>query len=463
MQLQTIKKRRLLALLAIFYFIVRLPFLTNLPIFNDEAIYLDWGSRMLHGVVSPFYPLFDGKTPLLMWIFSIAGKLFSDPLLGGRLVSVLVGYLALWGIYKLALKLFDAKVATLATLLYIATPIIAFYDRQALMESSVGAIGIWLFYFLTEYLEKPKLKTAVILGLLAALGFYIKPSALILLIPLFVILLLERKDLLNGAFVFSLTFFAALMPLLFHSNFVAIFSRSGRYISVGISLKGIEIMFWQLFPTTFILAAAGVYLLFKKQRNLILWTVLPLMTSILMAKTVQPRYIVSFVPLLVIPAAYTLKLLRKPGILFLVLPFVATLFLIVEPYDYLNYLSKVTDTSEVKNYYLDWTSGDGINKVREFLQEKAKTGPILVGVRVDAGNPESAMFAYYGSGKNKNITVMYFDSRLVPSGVKNLNFPYPLYFISRGSQLAGMEKYLVERDRLYNKGGNFIGIYEFKK
>jgi len=60
-----------LLFIILFYFLLRLPKLTLIPIFNDEAIYLDWGWREIHGGASLFYSLYDGKQPLLMWVFGI--------------------------------------------------------------------------------------------------------------------------------------------------------------------------------------------------------------------------------------------------------------------------------------------------------------------------------------------------------------------------------------------------------
>lgn len=66
-QMQSIKgqvirilRRHSLLTMSLLFLIFRLPFLTKIPIFNDESIYLDWGNRMIQGVVRPFYPLYDG-------------------------------------------------------------------------------------------------------------------------------------------------------------------------------------------------------------------------------------------------------------------------------------------------------------------------------------------------------------------------------------------------------------------
>src|ERR1035437_2049252 len=97
---KSVIKNKYLTLLIIFYFVFRLINLTKLPIFNDEAIYLDWGWRETHRDGFLYYSLYDAKQPFLMWIFGIAESIISDPLFAGRLVSVVSGFLTLIGIYK---------------------------------------------------------------------------------------------------------------------------------------------------------------------------------------------------------------------------------------------------------------------------------------------------------------------------------------------------------------------------
>ena len=468
------KRNEIVAFLAFAYFLTRLIFLLRLPIFNDEAIYLDWGNRIVSGGVSLFYPLFDGKTPVLMWVFGVFGKIFSDPLFAGRLVSVITGAVLLLGIYKTADRLFGDKTAIVSSLFYIATPIFAFYDRQALMETSVGAIGVWMFYFLLVYLEKFKTRDAVICALSLSLGFYIKPSAALFLVPYLLIISVEfvkkpdkRVRIINGLIVFSLAVLLSVLPLFVQKNFPTIISRSNRYIGfpslVGNFKNLSEILFWQLFPVTLVLSLLGI---FKTRKNLfmLIWVGLPLAITVFASNSLSSRYVVSFLPLFSIFAAWGFVNVSKPIKPFAALTFGALFWLIANPFAYLSLLNKLTLTSDFNSYYLSQTAGEAIKKVRQRLEKFAESGPILVGVRLDAGNPESAMFAYYGKNKNDRIMAVYFDKKIIDTeGLDKISSPRPLYFVSRGENLAGMDKYLTEKERLYNKGDNFFGIYTLKE
>ena len=468
------KHNKIIILLGLVYLVSRLVLLLKLPIFNDEAIYLDWGNRIVTGGVPFFYPLFDGKTPLLMWVFGIFARIFSDPLFAGRLVAVIAGAILLLGIYKTAEKLFGSRAAIISALFYIATPLFAFYDRQALMETSVGAVGVWMFYFLLVYLEKLKIRDMLICAFLLSLGFYIKPSAALFLVPSLAILLLtfirepqKRIQLVNGLIIFFLVLFLFALPLFIQKNFSAILSRSDRYIGFHSAIQNVknltELLFWQVFPITLAFSLLGI---FKKKISLFLliWLGIPLVTTVFMANSLSTRYAVSFLPLISILAALGIERAAKPLRALAAFAFIALFVLVVNPFYYLSVLSKFTGTSDFSSYYLSQIAGEGVDKVRQKIEKFAETEPIFVGVRLDAGNPESAMFAYFGNGKNDRITAVYFDDRIISTeGLDKISSPRPLYFVSRGDNLAGMDKYLSEKERIYNRGGNFFGIYQLKE
>ena len=487
-----------LGVLSAFYFLTRLVFLTKLPIFNDEAIYLDWANRIIQGIVSPFYSLYDGTQPGLLWIFGVFTKVFPDPLVAGRFVSVLFGLTSMLGLYKLSARFVSQKVARLSALFYIVTPLFVFYDRQALMESAIASVGIWSIYFLARFLENFNSKFMVFLGILLGIGFFIKSSAAIFLVPLSIIGFISffrvakrRKSLFLGGLIFAALFSLVISPLFFQEQAKIIYSGSNRYIMTLGELarfplitwtqsfrNALEILTWHVFPTTLLLAVFGVFISFKRKKKdfslslFLLWFLLSTLAVLIIAKQVQSRYLVAFTPLVILPAAkgifFIPKKLRQVVVISAVLmPLAVTLILIFKPDYYLKILSEVTTTSDVQTYVYGFPSGYGIKETRAFLEEKAKTRPILVGVRLDSGNPESAMFTYYGPGKNPRLRSIYFDRRIlvdIPPELEYIELPVPLYFVSREENLAGLDKYLVEVARFYKPDNiHFIGVYTLKK
>src|SRR3989344_6122803 len=165
-------------LLIILFFLIRLPNLTLLPIFTDETNYLDWGWRAIHAPNHLWYSLYDAKPPLVMWFFGLSQSLISDPLLAGRLISVFFGLATLLGLYSLGRKLFSPSVAILAPIFYLLSPLFHLYDRQALMESALAAVFVWLIYFTNQ---------PIISGLFLGLGLLIKPTALLFFAPFLLI------------------------------------------------------------------------------------------------------------------------------------------------------------------------------------------------------------------------------------------------------------------------------------
>lgn len=480
--------------LAALYFLLRLPFITRLPIFNDESIYLDWANRIIQGAVSPFYSLYDGTQPLLLWVFGAFSKVFPDPLFAGRLVGVLAGFAAMIGLYKLGKRVAGWEVASLAALFYIATPLFVFFDRQALMESSIAAIGVWSFYLLVGFLQSWRLKDMALLGILLGFGFFIKSSAAVFLAPVVTILFASfyyfprrRRELAVGAFSLIVLFLVTVTPLFFQEQARTIFSGSNRYIMSFSELlrfpvrvwssnlvNALEILFWHLFPSTFIFAGFAAFLSFKKKdiRGLPwLWFLLSLLLVVLLARSVHPRYLVAYTaPIIIFAAQGALYLIKKFSkvLLFLAvgLPLAVSLVLIFSPRSYLELLAKFTKTSDLQTYVWADTSGYGIDQVRAFLEEEARVSPVFVGVRLDSGNPESAMFAYYGANKNRRIQAIYFDKRVidVPETLEFIESTVPLIFISRSENLAGMEKYLTEVKRFYKPDKvHFIGVYTLKE
>src|SRR3989344_5687674 len=128
--------------------LIRLINLTNIPIFGDEAIYIRWAQVMRAESTLRFLPLSDGKQPLFMWLIIPFTKVLSDPLVAGRIVSVLSGLGSLIGIFVLSHILFNSyKTSLLASIIYAVSPFSVFFDRLALADATLSMFGIWTLVF----------------------------------------------------------------------------------------------------------------------------------------------------------------------------------------------------------------------------------------------------------------------------------------------------------------------------
>ncbi len=485
-------KHKSFLLLSSFYFLLRVVNLTKLPIFNDEAIYLDWGFRETHVPGYLYYSLYDAKQPFLMWIFGIFQTFFSDPLFAGRLVSVIFGFLTLVGIYKISKKFFDNKIAIIASIFYIIVPIFVFYDRQALMEGAVGTIEVWSVYFLLKVIDEKKYKNSISLGVILGIGFFIKSSALIFLILstcilVFYILKNKQKGLFfkNLVVVFS-SFLATNFLLFINPQFWQTLSSNNRFVFTfseliqfpikawaGNLAGNLEIGFFYLTPLIFILSCIGIYFVIVKmhsdQKILIVWILLSIFIQTMLIKGTSHRYLVSFLPLFVIFASYSLMVIyRKIKInkyLLLAIPVLAPLllsiFLILNPIQYIQFTSKFSKYTLLE-YISGQTSGIGVLETVDFIKKETKGNNALIGVALNTGNPESAILDYFY--KNKNIKVTYLDLQLFGESLKNvqcLKHKDPVYFVSRDQQQGGLNKYLHKVTSFRNPYSNYsIGIYK---
>ena len=108
--LKTIKTWHIVSLAVIFiiFFALRLINLNGLPVFVDEAIYIRWAQIMRSEATLRFLPLQDGKQPLFMWSMIPMFKVFADPVIAGRVLSVLAGFGSLLGLTTLSFLLFSS-------------------------------------------------------------------------------------------------------------------------------------------------------------------------------------------------------------------------------------------------------------------------------------------------------------------------------------------------------------------
>ena len=489
-----LKRYRYFLLISLFYFLIRLINLTKLPIFNDEAIYLDWGWRMTHIPGNLYFSLYDGKQPFLMWIFGIFESLLVDPLFAGRLVSVLTGFLTLLGIYSIGTQYFNKKVVYFAALFYVVTPLFSFYDRQALMESSITAVNIWSCYFFLRFIENPIRKYAIWLGAILGIGFFIKSSALILIftfiilgIVIFLMKFRKNKIYFKNFLLVVLVILIINILLFINPGFWNTLYLTNRYSLSILELLRFPISIWAqniggfleiLFSHTTILgilSASGMVVSMKSSdrrlKYMVLWMVTTILLIVLFAKSISARYSVSFLPFIPLFSAYFLfeVLARRKMIAFylcclaILTTFSLTILQILSPIDYFSLLSRVTRFSQKVDYVTDWTAGYGISETREFLSREAKNTKIIAAVRIDAGNPENAIFTYYA--QNRDIKPIYLDANINKniSKFNCIKSSFPIYFISRDQQLARLDKFLIPVKKFYKpEKKSFIGIYRVK-
>lgn len=429
----------LILLLAIF---LRTYNLFSIPIFADEAIYIRWSQIMKAEPVHRFLPLSDGKQPLFMWLTIPSLKFFSDPLIAGRIVSVAAGITGIIGIFLLSYRIFKSqKISVLTTLLYSISPFSVFFDRMALTDSLLNALGIWSLFFAVLTAQTMRLDFAMLTGFaLGATWLTKSPGVFFLALLPSTILLAKWKGgpgsrlshqrraspsaglvlRLFGLWTISWIIALGMYNILrLGPNFHMIELRNKDYIFTfqevlkhpldpfSIHIKEIISWFWTLLPGTVLLTSLlGVALNFKKYwREILLlsaWTILPLFVQSEFAKVFTARYILFTIPPVFVLASLGLnKLPRK-----IISPLIA---IIVAIPLYLDYLLIMTPEKaplprrERSGYLEEWTSGTGIRDVAQFINaehEKKPEEKIIVGTEGFFGTLPDGLQIYLADKQN---------------------------------------------------------------
>jgi 4-amino-4-deoxy-L-arabinose transferase-like glycosyltransferase len=459
--------------------------LTALPVFTDETNYIDWGWRETHLAGYAFYSLYDAKQPLAMWLFGWSQSLFKDPVFASRFVSVWTGLFTALAIYSLARKLHSEKIALLSLAVYSFCHYFFFFDRQALVESTSMAIFSWTGYVLFAF-QNLTWKKSALLGLLFGLGYLTKSNSLLVTASTLLILLWQHRAeikenfgraMLTGIIILAVTL-VIVLPMILHPWFGKYIHLSTQYtftVSQLISFpvaqwwKNVSatfsILFWFFTPALFVSIILGIKK--SKMYSFALWCLLPLIIQFFIAKFLVSRYLISYVPLLVIPAAYFIELQKKNlKYLLLGLIFIPNLLLIgmqiVSPPDYFRVLSKVTKYSYIEGYVTTEAGGYSLVEGRKYVEYLASKQPILLGLALFSGNPEVGFLNYYRN--DPRIRVTYLDAMLMGDSLKEVDcmkFDRPTYLISRTKDGAGLLKYFELDAEITNPYSNSI-IYVFK-
>ena len=316
--------------LIIVFGLTRLVSLTILPVFVDEAIYVRWSQVLWNDPANRFIPLTDGKQPLFMWLAAPLTQIFTDPLFASRLISVIAGFFGMAGMFLIGRELADKRFGFFASLLYVLTPFIIFYDRLAVPDGLLSSFGVWALYLSILLVRRLRLDVALILGAIIGFATLTKTPGFFYLALLPTSLLLFKFKEKNSkykfakliclwALVFVISFgmynLLRLSPL-----FYLISQRQPDFVfSVGEVLQHpfdpflgriVEIFLWlggYLTWPVFLMSITGFFLMAKNGWRMTLyilaWSLLPLLAEAQIAKGFTPRYFIFTVPPLILTAA----------------------------------------------------------------------------------------------------------------------------------------------------------------
>jgi Dolichyl-phosphate-mannose-protein mannosyltransferase len=133
------------------------------PIFNDEAIYLqysqaihdDWGKNRFISMSGEWG---DWKPPLQYWLAAPVIQWGSDPLAAGRAVAGLVSLLGLAGFYLFAKEFFGPREAVISALLYTVCPTVLFQNNQFTAETFLFSAAPFFYWALLKMMRSKRWK-----------------------------------------------------------------------------------------------------------------------------------------------------------------------------------------------------------------------------------------------------------------------------------------------------------------
>lgn len=453
----------LLVLLVVFFFAFRLAKLTLIPVFCDEAIYIRWSQVMRAEQTLRFLPLSDGKQPLFMWLTIPFLKIFSDPLFAGRFLSVLTGFLSLVGIFLLALRLFKSfKIAFFSALFYTVVPYAFFFDRMALVDGFLSALGIWILYFGILLVEYQRLDLAMITGMILGAALITKSPAIFFAVLLPVCLIIRLNEFKKSPFqlvkmssLFLVVYFFAFViynSLRLGASFHMIAIRNRDYIfslqevlqhpwdPFQFHIREIGEWFGSLLTWPIFLGAIGSIILGAKNKRILLlffWCLIPLIIQSFFAKVFTARYLLFAVPpLLIISAWFWEKILKKP--LFFILLLLWPIW-----FDYL-LLTNPQKTSLPKRerlgYFEEWTAGYGIKEIADYAREKAKGKNVVIATEGFFGTLPDGLQIYLNHAPG--ITVFgtgQIDVFQITDSIKNAAQENLAYFVVNESRMKAKD------------------------
>lgn len=398
----------LILILVLGYFFLRLTNLLVLPIFTDEAIYLRWSQIALHDSSWRFISLTDGKQPMLIWLTIVLMKFLKDPVLSGRLVSVIAGFFSLAGMFFLGWEIFRKKTAGyFSSLFYLFSPFFLWYDRLAVMDSLLSSFFVWATFFTILLVRRLRLDVSLILGMIIGGGVLTKTSAFfsIYLLPFYLLIFDFNKKIKSFFKLVTLSLISVLISLGFYNilrlspwfhivtekdhSFIYTFSEiiESPFKHFFGNLQGLLGWWFVYFTVPYILLMLiGLFVKDKKYIRerilLFLIFILPFTALSFFGKVLYPRFIL-FMTLSLLPlCGYGLYSVLNPvknqyyKIVIAAIIFAYPIYFTGQiVFDVIN--APLPD-SDRKQYLDDWPSGYGVKEVVNYLRAEKQKQPIFV-------------------------------------------------------------------------------------
>lgn len=441
------------------FLVSRLYNILTIPIFNDEAIYINWAETFREHLNQPFVSLIDGKQPFFIWVVSALLRIIHNPLLAGRLASVIAGLCTMVGLYLVTNELFKSRrVALFSCLFYIVFPFSLMYDKMALYDSMVATFAVWSLYFEVLLIKKRNFSFAVLTALSIGGGLLTKTSAdfFLYLIPFSLLLFNFKSTTKYKDFLIWLIYAAAAAAGAYGiSSILRLSSQFGNIASKN-DLFVVTLSQWIKHP--FINLTTNVHILsgyivgyatipflilvilaffidkkFIKEKILVfVWFLVPIFALALFGRNPYPRYILFMMMPLIILAAYAaVSLVDIVRIKYIGYALILLLSGVMLWKDFYILSGLTKDTIPQLDYYQfisGYPSGVGVKQAESYIQTEAKTQKVYVATEGTFGLMPNALQDYFYTNGNVIIQPVGVIGPSVPSFLVAESRSAPTYF-----------------------------------
>lgn len=442
--------------------VLRFINLTTIPIFIDEQTHLRMGEGTLKHLNSPFFTVQSRIFPVVPWILGIfqiiLGWLF-NPLLLGRIVMVFADLLSAFFIYLIGKNLFEKRFGVICAIVYLSLPLNFFHSRTAVLEPVtsmffLAALHVFIGMFLKS---KSLLKSGVLTGLLLALSFLSKPTAIASFTALpfaFIFVFINEKAnfkkvkkdlpkiliLMSVAIIITLPIVASVW-----SEFSDLFVWKNLELMVVNFKRNLWLTWWWskaylTLPIIFLAAISLLYALYFKKIK-ILWVFFWLASTIflvtLFALYFFPRHLFPIAAPVSICTAFIIwdlsrQISKSNWSLVALFMLIFSLFLSWKADSEILFRQNAAPIAleDRQQFFEDWTSGEGLKGVSKELKNLSRNNQIIVLTEAD-GSFAWALSRLYDVGNSKIIES---DS---------VNTDYSVLKVDEGINKEGSKIYIV--------------------
>ena len=455
------KKELLLAgILLAGYVFLRTFHILHLPIFTDEAIYLRWSQIAKQDAAERFISLSDGKQPLYVWVTIIFMRFIRDPLLAGRLVSVMSGFLTAVGIFFLSKELFKSKwIGLLALGIYVIFPFALVYDKMAMYDSMVATFIIWGIYVEVLLVRKIRLDLAFIAALIIGMGMLVKTNTFFNLYFLpFTVLLFDFKQKNAKKQLLKWILFAAIAAVLANvyysilrlSPLYGIINQKNHTFYYPFSewikhpieffsgnIHGLLDWFFTYFGWLQAAMVVGSFFVFKKfwkeKVLLLVWFIPPIIGLALLGKVLYPRYIlpmvVPLIPLVALCLWFVLIRFKTLWARVLIVTVFSILYLRADYFILNDFAHAPIPQPDLGQYINSWPAGGGVRESVAFFKSQAEQGPIFIATQGTFGLMPFSLQLYLQDKPNIMLQGYWPIGHKLPADVIAAAKKYPTYFV----------------------------------